>query len=167
MLRFLFVGLLGLSLSIKVALGFSLGFQASALADPALAREDQAVAGFLERSGFVIEDWQGTALMRLVSARAEECRLLVGALSPLSWHRDLLHRLAPPGGQAFFVYEGGVYEDQPRWRAWLHHYWRTSARLVGLAVADHPLFGVVATSACSDAKVNWRSIGHAGPGSAP
>lgn len=162
MLKCLFVGLLGLSLSIKVALGFSLGFQAAALADPALVREDQAVSSFLERSGFVIEEWQGTGLLRLVSARAGECRVLVGALSPLSWHRDLLHRLAPPGGRAFFVYEGGIYEDQPRWRAWLHHYWRTSAHLIGLAVADRPLYGVVTTPACSEAKVNWRSIGHAG-----
>ncbi|TGD94850.1 hypothetical protein [Methylobacterium nonmethylotrophicum] len=159
MLKLLFAGLLALSLSLKVALGFSLGFQAAALADPALGRHDEAVAGFLERSGFTIEGWQGTGQVRLVSARAGACRVLVGALSPLSWHRDLLHRLAPEGGRAFFVYEGGTYEDQPRWRAWLRHYGRMSARLIGLAVADRPLYGVVTTPGCGH-EVAWHGLDH-------
>ena len=151
--------LLALTLSIKIASGHSPGLGATALNDPEIETARGETAAFLVRNGFAVEEWWGDDDVRLASAQRRDCRLLIGPLSPIKWSRDLLHQLAPVDGRAFFVFNGSVYDDQPRWRSWMAYFWRRTALLVGLKVRYEPLFGAVALDTCRDLKVPWTALG--------
>lgn len=157
--KLILVLLLGLTLSIKLALGHSLGVQAAAAADPELSTARVEAEAFLADHGLVIERWHGQEEIKFVSAERDSCRVFLAALSPLSWHRDLLHRLVPPGGHAFFVFAGSIHGDQPRWQSWITYFWRMTGRAVGMNVRYEPLFGVVALDACRDLAIPWAEVG--------
>jgi hypothetical protein len=145
--------LLVLSVGIKLTHGYS-----TPLSQAASVTKSE-VAAFLDRQGFRVDEVDATNVdSPFVQAAKGTCHLLAVAAAPQGWHRDLVHRLAAPDDQVFFVVDGTVFDDQPQWRTWTYHYWRLVNRFVGRRLPLHPVLGVVASPDCDLGNLPWRDV---------
>lgn len=144
--------LLALSVGAKAVLG------GASVDDGGRAAAKVAVATLLGRHGFRVDATEDDAASPFVSAVRGDCRLLVVAVSPQGWERDLVHRLAPPGGGAVFVFDGEFHEDQPKLRTSALHYWRRLNALAGRRLPARPVLGVVASPECDLRGVAWSDV---------
>ncbi|MBX6742124.1 MAG: hypothetical protein QJR07_15530 [Acetobacteraceae bacterium] len=153
-LRLLFLLLAVLSVGGKVLAGD----QSLRGAEQALqsAGKDQ-LADFLGRQGFQVHE-EGRPDSPFVQAATADCHLLVMLAAPEGWHRDIIRRLALPQDQVFFVFDAVVYQDQPEWLPWAHHYWRVLNFYIGRKLPARPLLGIVASPACDLRDMPWREI---------
>ena len=116
------------------------------------------IATTLGRHGFRVEKAEALPDSPFVPAVAGDCRLLVVLAAPGGWHRDITHRLASPQDQVFFVFDGVMYRDQPKWLPWVHQYWHALNLHVGRKLAARPLLGVVGSPDCDPRVIPWREL---------
>jgi hypothetical protein len=147
-----FALLLALSVSAKAVLG------GAPEHDDGRAATKEAAATFLGRHGFRLEATEDEPALPFVRAVLGDCRLLVVVVSPQGWERDIVHRLAPPGGEVFFVADGEIHEDQPKVRTMALHYWRRLNRLAGRRLPARPVLGVVGSPGCDLRGVRWSDV---------
>jgi hypothetical protein len=116
------------------------------------------IAVFLSRHGFRVGEIEDQPDSLFVSATAGECRLLAVLAAPGGWHRYILRRLASPQDQVFFVFDATIYQDQPIWRPWVHHYWQVFNLYVGRHLPTQAVLGMVASPACTLGNMPWREL---------
>jgi hypothetical protein len=142
--------LLILSLSLKVPGSMSLQTDSRNVAD--------RVAAFLKRHGFQAAENASDEDLFSLSAVAGECRLLVALLSPQGWHRDVIRKLAPPGDQLLFVFDGMTYPTQPVLLTRVHDYWSRFLRYAGGRPPLRPVLGIVGSPGCALAEMRWSEL---------
>ncbi|MFC7473497.1 hypothetical protein ACFQS7_03980 [Dankookia sp. GCM10030260] len=153
----LFLLLLVVSVAGKVVAGTqSLSGVEEALKNTAMGAE--RVASFLERQGFRVGEVESMPDVPLVLATSGGCRLVTVLAAPQGWHRDITHQFASAGDQVFFVFDATIYQDQPKWPPWVHHYWQVLNYYVGRRVPTRPVLGIVASAACDLRGMPWREI---------
>jgi hypothetical protein len=150
-LKLLFTLLLGLSVSGKV-ISHSLRGTEQMMQNTEISE----IAAFLGRHGFQVGEAQPD--FPFVPAAVAGCHLLIASAAPEGWHRDITRRLASPQDQAFFVFDGVVYQDQPAWRPWLYSYWRELNLGFGRALPARPVVGIVASPACALRDMPWQEL---------
>src|SRR5262245_56601890 len=105
-----------ITLALALTLAVKIGFLPSVAPAKAPAEEKAPVAGFLERQGFAVGEPLPNNDPAMLPATKAGCNLRVAEVSPIGWHRDVLARLARPGEQVAFVFDGSVFPVQPVWR---------------------------------------------------
>ena len=120
--------------------------------------ERRDIITFFRHHGFQVDRTEDRPESSVIPASVGECRMLIVLASPQGWRRELVHRLASPGDQTFFVYRGTRYRDQPVWRTLIDHYWHRLYHYVGMALPPSPLFGVVASPVCELSRIPWQDI---------
>jgi hypothetical protein len=148
--------LLALVLILSLLLKLSGGTNAETV-DPGEV-QDRA-ASLLQRHGFdVVRNASDEDLISLSGIKGP-CRVLVAVLSPHGWHRDVIRKIAPPGSETIFVFNGKTYRDQPTLRTRAAHYQTRILRYAGLDQPARPVLGVVGPSICELEKmVDWSEL---------
>lgn len=154
-LRLLFALLLALSVGGKVLAGDQ-SLRGAEQAERSTAQD--RIAEFLGRHGFEVGKAGDPLNVPFVPAAAGDCHLLAVLAAPEGWHRDITRRLASPQDQVFFVFDAMVYQDQPEWLPWVHHYWRVANFYIGRKLPDRPILGIVASPACDLRDMPWQEI---------
>jgi hypothetical protein len=149
--RALFLLLLSLSTGTKLFVG------APGTTDEQAAAK-VAISIFLNRYGFLVNDVDDQTKSPFVTAYKGECRFLLAAVAPQGWDRDIIHRLGAPNDRVFFVVDGEVYEDQPRWRTWIQFYLRRLNRYIGRRLAVRPTLGAIASPECDVRHLAWQDF---------
>jgi len=106
----------------------------------------------LTAQGFELEPDDAEAEPPFVAGHAGDCALVVFIASPHGWHRYLLREMVGPGDTATFLYDKARYADQPVWSTWRVN------ELMGHRMADKPVLGVRASSACGETIVPWAAL---------
>ncbi|HJS84356.1 MAG TPA: hypothetical protein VJ779_02735 [Acetobacteraceae bacterium] len=154
-----FRSLVALLLVVSVGIKLTIRSQPSHGAVPATeSPATGAVAAFLDRHGFRVNEADSRPESPVVFADAGTCRLLAVLAAPEGWHRELVRRLASPDDQVFFVFDGTVYPNQPVWRTWIHHIWGELNRYIGLTPSSRPVVGVIASPSCDLRNMPWREL---------
>lgn len=118
----------------------------------------RATLSFLRRHGFQAGEAQSDEDLPLIAAETVQCRLLVGVLSPLGWHRHVIRRMAGAGDEIKFLFEGKTYLKQPVWKTRAHHYWRQLHKHLGSAIPVRPALGIIAEPSCKLDDLPWRDL---------
>jgi|tagenome__1003787_1003787.scaffolds.fasta_scaffold20850676_1 hypothetical protein len=155
MLRGLFVLLLALSVGIKIIAG-NQSVHSESQTVRSTAKDE--IATFLNDHGFQVGEVEADPDFPFVTATAGDCRVLAVLAAPQGWHRDIVHRLALPHDQGFFVFGGVVYQDQPTWLTRMHEYWRVLNNFAGRKLPVRPVLGIVASPACDLRDIPWREL---------
>jgi len=100
-----------------------------------------------------------------VPAIRGECRVLVAAVAPQGWHRDILRRLAGPGDQVAFLVDGRLYDDQPVWQTLSQYYWDRLNRIIGRDAGGALPRGILASPDCDLSAPMWTALGRGRSGS--
>ncbi|MGU3494716.1 hypothetical protein ACLBXM_11795 [Xanthobacteraceae bacterium A53D] len=87
------------------------------------------------------------------------CKMRVAVMAPQGWHSGVVRDLAKPEDDMFFVYKGGIYEDQPIWRTRMDLYSTLVLRRFGADPALHPVLGVIADPSCKARALPWGDVG--------
>jgi hypothetical protein len=106
------------------------------------------VAGLLGEHGFKVEHNPSDEDLFSLSATKGQCLLLTAVLSPHGWHRDVIHKAVPDGGQVLFVFDGRIYPDQPVLLTRAAHYSRRFLRHAGFDAPPRPVLGIVGWPGC-------------------
>lgn len=151
--RILFVTLLALSIGTKLVLGAA---EYRGDGEQGVAR--RTVLAFLHRQGFRTGEPEEDTQLWGVPAVRTECRLRVAIVSPQGWHREVIHRTAPPGSHVFFVVDGTIYQDQPEWRTRVRYYWQRMNGLIGRQLPPALILGVIASPGCEWLDGTWSTL---------
>jgi hypothetical protein len=117
------------------------------------------VAEFLIRHQFRIAETKIMIGMPVAVATTPECRMLVGVPSSYGSHRDSVRGLAGATDQAFFVFRGGLYDEQPVWATAFYRLWSKFLREIGVARDITPVFAVIAAPGCDARQLPWNELG--------
>jgi hypothetical protein len=148
----LLAAVLILSLFLKVSGGTN-----AETADPAKVQD--RVASLLQRHGFEVTRIPPDVDLISLAAVKGACRMLIAVLSPHGWHRDVIRKLAPPGSETIFVFDGGIYREQPTLRTRAAHYQTRLLRYAGFDEPARPVLGVLGPSTCElERMVNWSEL---------
>ena len=148
-----------LLLVVSIVGKIAVGSQSIRDAEQAQTMAESMLVTFLDRQGFhaVIRS-DGQPDFRFVSAVAGDCRLIVVFAAPQGWHRSVIRQMASAEDQVLFVFRAALYEDQPVWLTWTTHYWRSLNVYFGRRIPVHPVFGIVASSACDLWGIPWNGL---------
>jgi hypothetical protein len=122
--------------------------------------EKRAIAWSLREHGFLLSEGADDPDSPFVPAIREECRVLVAAVAPQGWHRDILRRLAGPTDQVAFLVDGRLYDDQPVWQTIRRHYWNRLNRFVGRDAGSGLPRGILASQGCDLSEPMWTALGN-------
>jgi hypothetical protein len=122
------------------------------------APDNSPMTAFLDRHGFRVGRNEDTVDSPFIRADAGDCRLLAVYAAPQGWHRDIVRQMASAQDEAFFVFRGAVYQDQPLWQTWTRHYWRLLNLYVGRRIPAWPVLGIVASRACDVHDMPWQDL---------
>src|SRR4051812_34359480 len=156
--RLLLVPLLALSVGTKVITGDQSLIGAERALESTTTPTMDLVTAFFGSHGFRVGEVEGEPDVPFVRATAGDCRLLALPVAPQGWHRASAHRFAAPGDRVFFLFGATVYEDQPKWPPWVHHYWQVMNHYVGRRVPTRPVLGIVASPGCDLRRMPWQEL---------
>lgn len=116
------------------------------------------IAAFLTRQGFD-DSYPEISSPPAVVGQTEACRVLILAVAPQGWHRDLPRQFATTGDRTFFIYHGTLYNEQPVWLTRAHFYRERITRSFGLKQPIDSVLGVVASPRCKVEEFPWNELG--------
>jgi hypothetical protein len=120
------------------------------------------VAEFLTRQHFIVSEqgqqgqFEGKPVVR---ASVGACRMLVAQLSAIGWERDAIGRNVSSMDEAFVVFGGKIYREQPTWLTATDFLWSRFQRELGLRVQGTPLLAVIASRSCEAERLPWSELG--------
>lgn len=141
---------LGLSSVLLLALAGSLflkfpGVTTIALGTPSTITTD--VARVLEDHAFSVTQKTPDLDLQWVSGQSRACKVMVAPVAPQGWHQSLVSQLAD-GNQLYYLFQGGMYAEQPIVRTRAYYYWVKLNRYLGLNQSDRIVLAVIAASGC-------------------
>jgi hypothetical protein len=152
----------GITLALALTLAVKIGFLPSVAPAETPAEGKAPVVAFLEHQGFSVgEPLPNNDPVMLPAAKAN-CNLRVAEVSPVGWHRDILARLALPGDQIAFVFDGNVFAAQPVWKTFIAHNWRRLLTYAGLHASEQPILGIIASPGCALQELPWGELARTG-----
>ena len=105
------------------------------------------VARVLEQRNFQVSRLAPDDDLAAISGISGTCRVTIASVSPQGWHRSLIAQMAA-GGQLSYLFDGGIYAEQPVFKTKLSYYWTRLNRYFGRTVRPHPVLAVIAGPAC-------------------
>ena len=117
------------------------------------------VSEFLIGQHFRVAETEIMVAMPVALATTPECRMLVGVPSSYGSHRDTVRSLVGATDQAFFVFRGGLYDEQPVWATAFYRLWSKFLREIGVARDMIPVYAVIAASGCDARRLPWNQLG--------
>jgi hypothetical protein len=96
--------------------------------------------------------------MPAIHASKEGCHMLVSKTSPNGWRQTMISELTAATDQAFIVFRGRVYAEQPTWLTLVTHLWTRVLRKLGLQHDTIPVIAVMASANCDAEKLPWQEL---------
>jgi hypothetical protein len=148
----------GIALALALTLAVKLALLPSVAPAGTPAEGKAPVVAFLEHQGFAVGEPLPNNDPVMLPAASANCNLRIAEVSPIGWHRDILARLALPGEQVAFVFDGNVFSIQPVWKTFIDHSWRRLLGYVGLHPPERPVFGIIASPGCAVQELPWGEL---------
>jgi hypothetical protein len=150
--KIVFGGLLILTISLKIAAGVHQPTRGQ------VETVSTQIAKFLTGQGFETDRGLVAEYPVTMSGRSGDCKLTIFRAAPEGWHQYVIRRLASDGDQAFFLFRGRKYQDQPIWLTGISSFWTSTIRKLGVKAPVEPVFGIVASPACNLDSMRWQEL---------
>jgi hypothetical protein len=120
---------------------------------------EEKVVRFLARNHFNVVGAEEVVFgLQLLRVTAGLCRMRVALSSSRGWHRDSVRNLIMPGDQAFIVFAGRIYQEQPMWLTVSDFLWSRFLFELGLSPSATPVINVIATPDCEAERLPWNEL---------
>ncbi len=96
--------------------------------------------------------------MQLFVATGGPCQMKVVLSSSRGWHRDLIQNLKVGAAEAFVVFGGQLYDEQPTWLTVPDFLWSRLLSGMGFSSTPRSVITVIATSGCDARRLPWQEL---------
>lgn len=145
-----FTAVLGLSLAGKILSN-----------RPAPAPDNQVfanrLAALLGRHGYKVarEPFENSSSVRAFNGA---CRIWATESNAHRTFEEVIRRRGRLVGPIRYIFEGKVYESQPRAQPLLSFYWWRELRRIGVDAPRRPVVAVAASDGCDITAIDWRGL---------
>ena len=126
---------------------------------------EENVFRFLVRNDFLVTVSEEMIRdKRTFRATNGACRMLVTPISSRGWERPTIEERTTKLDQAFIVFGGRIYTEQPIWLTAADFLWyKILSELGSTRVRPTPILAVIANKNCDAERLPWYELSSAGP----